>query len=259
MKLWQSFTNYVRGVSIFRKNFIEMLQLFTYDVGFVLSTLLFAQATNTVMPKSDAVLQALLVNMWGVLAFLLIYTLAIIAIYSLFKMLAINTLRAMFRREKIAWKHYPSFLLLNILILASMAVLWIVLSWIENGLQQNVQIYGALIFLPLFMYCSYVLTQESQAAFAQNKQIFASFQKGANELVRIKKRNPLFWSVLLGLLYLGVTLLLGTVLGLFMDTPYSYISIANISQPIFFLITLVVFYSIFSICRYNVFSRAWKD
>ena len=255
----QSVRTYVRGLNIFKDNFITILQLFIYDLGFVLSVLLFAQLMSFLMPNTDTGLRALLQNTVGVGAFLLFYIIIIIALYSVFKLLVINTARTMLHKERILWQQYPAFLLLNILLIVGMGLLWIMLSWIQQGLKAELQSYGSVLFFLIFLYASYVVTQESHIAFARTKKLFSACGQGLGQIMHLKERAPLWWSCFFLIVYGGITMLLGSFIGWFIDTPYRYSFITSISQPIFVIVTALVFYGIFSLCRYHLFAQGWKD
>ena|SRR3989338_6068158 len=250
--------SYLKSFEILRKKFIDMLQIFLYDAGFFISIILFAILMSAIVPNSDSAIESLFINTTGVFIFLIIYIIALIAIYSAFKLLIINIIASAEKHEKISFENYSNFFILNIIIFFILAIIGIILSWIRLGLKQNTSSAGTIIILIIFLYVAFLFVQESHRAFLKFRNVWVSLKNASKELPNIRKHSHLLWSLILLAVYFLITIFISYVLSSFMNTPYRYTTITRIATPVFSILSIAFIYIVFTVSRYNIFRLGFR-
>lgn len=188
------------------------------------------------------------------LAYMAVYFLIFVALYSFFKYSILHFIKSMFEKDVLDFDNFGKFYLLNIILLFVFAIIFLLLSAIVPLIiAQDYQKLILRIMLILFLFFSYAILNLCHSYFINKKKIRCSLSSAFNSAF---KKLPSYMPVFLGsmfflVIYFLIYMLIGYILKYTLfskPVPLHYNTLYNL---VFSIATITVFYLI------NAFNRIY--
>src|SRR3989338_8663535 len=217
----QKTSNFSQTFYLLKNNKDNAFLIFIFDVWFFAALLLFTNLAESLgISLFRQPLQSY--STAPLMAFILAYYLILIVIYSFFKFIVLHYLKKMFGSEKINFKRFGSFLLLNFIIMLSLFGIFIALNGILLlNVKSQIAPYVFLLILVPFAFFSYAIIK---IAFTNIKSYGGIYLSG----------------IIIFSIYFAVYYLVGSAL----SKIQSYAMYFNIYLKVFTILTGIVIYLI---------------
>ncbi|MBS3101939.1 hypothetical protein J4458_00650 [Candidatus Woesearchaeota archaeon] len=236
-------TSYFRQTFYLLKNNKDnAFLIFIFDVWFFAALLLFTNLAESLgISLFRQPLQSY--STAPLMAFILAYYLILIVIYSFFKFIVLHYLKKMFGSEKINFKRFGSFLLLNFIIMLSLFGIFIALNGILLlNVKSQIAPYVFLLILVPFAFFSYAIINIAHSLFVNLTKIREILEKTIKiAFTNIKSYGGIYLSgIIIFSIYFAVYYLVGSAL----SKIQSYAMYFNIYLKVFTILTGIVIYLI---------------
>jgi hypothetical protein len=241
---------YGKSFSILKEKNQTFLKTFVLDIGFLVVALIFSYLVKQFVPTNLNISQSWI---WiYMISSTTIYFLALILIYSAFKISVINLIL----ENKELFRNFYKFFKLNIIISLLGFIVWMTFNAIINSVREEYFLIGSIVLRFCFFLFGFILLQKIHRNFGDGLK--NQFNLSVVQTT-IKTNKEVYFGVCIFILFgIFMVFLGGSVLS-FANDPYSYIVVQERLKTIIGISLTIIFYILFTTTRYLLIKKGSNE